>query len=67
MTNFEKIKQMNVDEMAELLVDKFKCLDCECVYNCNACLFYIKRWLESEAEENDIAESNRNNNKRNTN
>lgn len=50
MTNFEKIKNMDIDEMTEFLAEKFKCVDCECVYNCNSCLFYTKQFLESEAE-----------------
>lgn len=53
MTNFERIKAMSVEEMAELLC---KCSDCTnglcygndlCRYGQNGCL----KWLESEVEE----------------
>ena len=49
MNNYEKIKSMSIDEMAELMSD-----DCE--YYCNAkncsgaCINGIKQWLESEGE-----------------
>lgn len=54
MTNYEKIKQMSVEEMALLLMCpaeydlSFK--DCEGEYNknCNGC---VKEWLEQEVEE----------------
>lgn len=56
MNNFEKIKAMNIDEMAEL-IDKIS-LNCEkacaityCTGNQNLCLEYIKLWLESEVRE----------------
>ena len=50
MTNFEKIEQMSIEEMAEFIADEFKCPNCDRVrvYNCNVCVSYIKRWLESE-------------------
>ncbi|MDF2859177.1 MAG: hypothetical protein K0Q87_5028 [Neobacillus sp.] len=48
MTNFEKIKQMSVDEMAEFLI-KFE------KENLTGALWNIKRsvtkWLESEVQE----------------
>ena len=57
MTNYEKIKQMTIDEMAEFI----KHCDCEtscafevaCWYgdkDCD-CNNGIKQWLESESEE----------------
>ena len=54
MTNYEKIKQMSVEEMAFMLMCpaeydlSFK--DCEGKYNrnCNEC---VKEWLEQEVEE----------------
>lgn len=64
MTNFEKIKQMSIDEMARSCIDFFSCpygisgdppyINCNCKigekfkYNCIDC---TKHWLESEAEE----------------
>ncbi len=67
MTKFEQIKAMNVDEMAKEL-DKFEGLTdeicnamCACPYmdedgdissDCD-CVVCIKKWLESEAEENE--------------
>ena len=52
MTNYEKIKNMTVDEMAELLNNK-DCDQCaykgdECGYDC---LIGVKEWLQSESEE----------------
>ena len=57
-TNYEKIKAMSVDEMAELLERNANC-EKFCVFTtdevCNAhgnvCLEGITRWLESEVEE----------------
>lgn len=64
MTNFEKIKQMSIDEMARSCIDFFSCpygisgdppyINCNCKigekfkYNCIDC---TKHWLESEVEE----------------
>lgn len=56
MTNFEKIKNMNVDEMATKLDESFACDRCpieefyECVVG-GSCTDTWKTWLESEAEE----------------
>ena len=48
MTNFEKIKQMGINELAECLLDEFR-VDCEeCRENYEECRYCIKRWLESE-------------------
>lgn len=52
-TNFEKIKLMNIDELAEFMsnqlvvcpLNDYVCEPCE---YCDDC---IKRWLESEVEE----------------
>ena len=60
MTNFEKIKAMSVEEMAELLgglTDRacVNCNDClmkkECQYPFLGCDENALKWLESEAEE----------------
>jgi hypothetical protein len=64
MNNFEKIKAMDIDEMAEFIDDMyFSCVECDCV-NCldivqdfceqNSVIETkngIKQWLESEVRE----------------
>lgn len=61
MTNFEKIKQMSIDEMARSSMLFFDCPYgatpyVGCVtgkkYNCS-CIDCTKHWLESEADSND--------------
>ena len=56
MNNYERIKNMSIDEMAELLNNQ-ECETC-CAYadsiNCNGdndCFTGIKQWLESEVRE----------------
>ena len=53
MTNFEKIKQMSVEEMAEYILNEFRvdCAQSECRFDYNSCKYCIKYYLESEAEE----------------
>ena len=59
MTNYEKIKAMSIDEMAELLYDTtfndFVCNSCKAPNYCNGgideCKEGIKQWLEQESEE----------------
>lgn len=48
MTNFERIKNMTVEEMADLLDDFSQCSRCR--KNGNSCfpVFNTKQWLESE-------------------
>lgn len=54
MTNFEKIKNMSVEEMAEWLQNTLK--ECDvCIYGEHntcpcTCIYGITEWLESEAE-----------------
>ena len=56
MTNFERIKEMSVEEMAEWL-DSFDFTECNCCTytnsNCHnvSCEDGHKQWLESEVEE----------------
>ena len=60
MNNFEKIKQMNIDEMAEFFSKAYygHCPDCPCYKqkygycNCNkfCCIKNLKSWLQSESE-----------------
>ena len=55
MNNFEKIKQMNIDEMAKFISSETTtckygdCYDCE--VDTDGCINGIKKWLESEVEE----------------
>lgn len=59
MTNFEKIKQMSIDEMARSCIDFFSCpygtpyVGCpmEKRFN-NSCIDCTKHWLESEVDKN---------------
>lgn len=61
MTNFEKIKNMSLDEMAEKLNDSFACDRCPLEEFCDkeslnsisisSCSGIWKKWLESEVEE----------------
>ena len=57
ITNFERIKNMSVEEMVKTIDDYRYFLACDlCVFfgdNCpnNSCTVGIKLWLESEAEE----------------
>lgn len=57
ITNYEKIKGMGVEELAEIL-DKYFGQICMAVDNCGCCPFYregeecasTKEWLESECD-----------------
>lgn len=53
MTNFDKIKTMNIDEMANFL-NEFDCLElCEHQGSCktsNDCINGLKKYLEMEIE-----------------
>ena len=53
MTNYEKIKAMTIEEMAECILDEFRvdCYDCEYYNDYGECRYCIKNWLESEAVE----------------
>ena len=56
MTNFERIKGMNVEEMAEFISVRCMCDFCTCYTEegpCSvSCSCGTKKWLESEAEDN---------------
>ena len=57
MTNYEKIKAMSVEEMAEFLNKGANCVVCKCWDYCLGdgscdCLKGITKYLESEVEEN---------------
>lgn len=56
MTNYEKIKAMSVEEMAEFLNKGANCVVCKCWDYCLGdgscdCLKGITKYLESEVEE----------------
>ena len=53
MTNYERIKAMSVEEIADLLDSFMACSNCR--RNGNNCFPYydIKQWLESEADGNE--------------
>ena len=58
MTNYERIKSMSIDEMADYFNEIFDCCNCPndmflCESNGNVCTKYIKHWLESEVKENE--------------
>ena len=59
MNNYEKIKNMTLDEMAETFQKKFCCEVCTLVFEPHKCPLYtckeqrmnnLKRWLKQEAE-----------------
>jgi hypothetical protein len=55
MTNFEKIKQMSVENMAEMLLDESKkhftyCNHCTSSNLRIDCIHAVKKWLESEVD-----------------
>ena len=56
MTNYDRIKDMNIDEMAEYFNGIFDCSNCPndmflCESKGSVCTKYIKQWLESEVSE----------------
>ncbi|MBO5955767.1 MAG: hypothetical protein J6Q10_03085 [Clostridia bacterium] len=56
MTNYEKIKAMSVEEMAEYFADSLDCVYCPAKSLCRkkkllTCVENFLLWLESEVEE----------------
>ena len=53
MNNFQKIKSMSVDEMAQWLTTlvNYDCHDCNLTEVCNDCFNMNKQWLLAEVEE----------------
>lgn len=59
MTNFEKIRNMSIDELAEKLDESFACDRCpieefcdkKTFTRCMSCTDVWKDWLKSEVEE----------------
>lgn len=53
MNNFEKIKAMSIDEMAEWLANFDSCVFCgiSCPDNVQGCDECFQLWLEQESEE----------------
>ena len=60
MNNFEKIRSMNIDELAEKLNESFACDRCPLEEFCDendsvptaSCTGTWKKWLEKEVEKN---------------
>lgn len=56
MTNYEMIKQLGIEETAEFLSDNGDCFCCVCYSEPGPCSLFckagVKKWLESEAEDN---------------
>ena len=58
MTNFEKLKNMSVDEMVDKLDKVFNCSSCPIEVFCSenmkviTCKSVWEKWLKSEAENN---------------
>ena len=55
MNNYEKIKTMTLDEMAEFLTDRSACDTCDCDMEENKCMAVgcldgVKQWLQAESE-----------------
>lgn len=52
MTNFERIKSMSIDEMAEFIYEHCCCDDCSLPTSCldKNCKKCVKKWLESEVD-----------------
>lgn len=65
MTNFEKIKNMNIDQLADKLNESFACDRCPIEEFCNennsepnsSCTTIWEKWLKSEVQNNDISKS----------
>ena len=56
MTNYDKIKAMNIDGLADYLNGIFDCSNCPidmflCESKGSVCTKYIKQWLEQEVSE----------------
>lgn len=56
MTNYDRIKAMNIDEMAEHFDGIFDCSNCPndmflCESKGSVCTKYIKQWLQQEVSE----------------
>lgn len=50
MTNFEKIKNMSVEELADFIAEMAECDRCF-VYCSGDCKYSWEQWLKSEVEE----------------
>ena len=53
ITNFQKIKSMDIDEMAKWITTmvNFDCYDCNNTEKCNDCFEMNKQWLKLEVRE----------------
>lgn len=53
MTNYDRIRNMSVEELTEFLCNNYKCHQCAYYHkDCNGeCVDGIKQWLETEVTE----------------
>lgn len=53
MNNFEKIKKMSIDKMAQFIICQTHYLADKCPFNwdCGNCKTKLKQWLKAESEE----------------
>ena len=55
MNNYERIKNMSIDEMAEVLSKRSGCYGCPCEDNTfckgGCCYFSVRDWLEKECKQ----------------
>lgn len=55
MTNYERIKNMSIEEMAKKIVDKVDCEVCPACEVCEIktapCITLLKEWLENDWSE----------------
>ena len=50
-TNYDRIRNMSVEEMANLICHNYRCRKCAYTKCCNGeCEIGIKEWLESEVD-----------------
>ena len=52
-TNYDRIRNMSIEEMADYICHNYKCRKCDWEHNtCSSkCVEGIKRWLETEVAE----------------
>ena len=54
MTRFEKIKNLNMEQVIEFLQEYIQCMDCpvftECYGNSAPCEAFLKKWLNGKGE-----------------
>ncbi len=51
MNNYEKIKNMNIDEMAEFINNLYCRNECDNNWSCFDCFERYKQWLQEESKD----------------